>query len=134
MLTHQEIAAEKIQALTQMLKGETQRLLKGEKTELISLTNVPTRSIKQGSGFHPQKRSIIDPPEKALIAEGIVKAIRPGEGISVSLQTGTEGMIARSTLVSNFPERFTQGEHIRVAIRTITFDGKKDRIEFVLVE
>ena len=125
MLTHQEIVAEKIQALTQIVKGE--------KPEVLSLTNVPKTSTKQGTGFHSQKRSIIAPPGQALIAEGIVKEIRP-EGLAVSLQTGTEGMIARSTLVSSFSTRFTKGEHIRVAIRTITFDGKKNRIEFVLVE
>jgi hypothetical protein len=69
-----------------------------------------------------------------LISEGIVKEIRPEEGVFVSLQTGTEGMISKSTLVSNFSTLFTQGEHIRVAMHTITFDGKKNRIELVLVE
>jgi uncharacterized membrane protein YsdA (DUF1294 family)/cold shock CspA family protein len=141
MLTHQEkyrpyqeVATEKIQTLTHNVKREIQRLLEGKKPEFVSSTKVPTTSIKQGTSIHSLKRSIITPSKQALIADGIVKEIRPGEGVSVSLQTGTEGMIYKSTLVSNFSTHFTQGEHIRVAIHTITSDGKKNRIEFVLVE
>jgi uncharacterized membrane protein YsdA (DUF1294 family)/cold shock CspA family protein len=133
-LPYQEVATEKIQTLTHSVKREIQRLLEGEKPEAVSSTKVPTTSIKQGTGLHSSKRSIITPSRQALISEGIVKEIRPNEGVSVFLQTGTEGMISKSTLVNNFSTRFTQGEHIRVAIHTITSDGKKNRIEFVLVE
>jgi uncharacterized membrane protein YsdA (DUF1294 family)/cold shock CspA family protein len=132
-LPYQEVAIEKIQSLTHNVKRETQRLLEPEKPESVSLTKIPATSIKQGTGFHSPKRSIITPSRQALIAEGIVKEIRPGEGVSVSLQTGTEGMIPKATLVSNFSSRFTKGEHIRVSIHTISSDGKNP-IEFVLVE
>ena len=133
-LPYQEVATEKFRTLTHIVKRETQLLLEREKPEAVSLTKVPATSTKQGTGLHSSKRSIITPSKQALISEGIVKEVRPGEGVSVSLQTGTEGIITKSTLVSNFSTRFTQGEHIRVAIHTITSDGKKNRIEFVLVE
>ena len=133
-LPYQQAAIEKIQALTQSVKRETQHLLEREEPEAVSLTKVPTTSIRQGTGSHSPKRSIIGPSKQALIAEGIVKEIRPGQGVSVSLKTGTEGLIPKSTLVSNFSSRFTKGEHIRVAIHTISSDGKKNPIEFVLVE
>jgi uncharacterized membrane protein YsdA (DUF1294 family)/cold shock CspA family protein len=132
-LPYQKVAIEKIQSLTHNVKRETQRLLEPEKPEAVSLTKIPTTSIRQRTGFDSPKRSIIVPSKQALIAEGIVKEIRPGKGVSVSLQTGTEGMIPKSTLVSNFSSRFTKGEHIRVSIHTISSDGKNP-IEFVLVE
>jgi uncharacterized membrane protein YsdA (DUF1294 family) len=131
---YQEAAREQFQTLTDSIKRETQRLLGREDAGAVSSTRAPATSIRQGTGSHSPKRSIITPSEHALIAEGIVKEIRPGEGVSVSLQTGTEGMISKSTLVRDFSTRFTRGEHIRVALQTIASDGRKDRVEFVLVE
>ena len=89
-----------------------------------------TKQVKTG------RRSIIIPDKQLRIVKGVVKEIRPREGVIVLLQSGTgsKGILDKSTLVRDFPTRFMQGERIRVAIHTIKMRGNKTRIELILVE
>ncbi len=121
---YQQAAAEKAAAITHWTGKTLQRVVKRNET--------PSVPVKPSTG----KRSTAMPPKQARIVEGIVKAIRPKEGIVVAfaLEPGTEGIIDKSTLVNDFPTRFKQGEHLRVAIATASLDGKEKRIELVLVE
>jgi len=132
-LSYQNAAKRQFQTLSHSIIKETHRLLGKEDDGTVSSKTAPATSIRQGTNSHFSKRSNITPSTNALIAEGIVKEIRPREGVFVSLKTGTEGLILRSTLVSDFSTRFKQGEHIRVAIHTIA-DSNKNHIEFILVE
>ena len=112
-------AREKIQHLSAMIKLED------------ALTNVDhTETTEQVKTGH---RSIIIPDKQLHIVEGVVKEIRPREGVIVSIQLGT-GILDKSTLVNDFSTRFMQGERIRVAIHTIKMRGNKERIELILVE
>lgn len=82
------------------------------------------------------QRSIIIPDKQLRIVEGVVKEIRPLEGIIVSLQSGTgaKGIIDKSTLTKNFSSRFMPEERIQVAIYKIKMEGNKQRIDLILVE
>jgi len=112
-------AKEKILHLSEMINSEN------------ALTNVDhaemTEQLKTG------RRSIIIPDKQLHVVKGVVKEIRPREGVMVSLQLGT-GILDKSTLVNDFPTRFMQGELIQVAIHTIKMRGNKERIELILVE
>ncbi len=82
------------------------------------------------------RRSIIIPDKQLRVVKGVVKEIRPREGVIVSLQLGTEakGIIYKSTLADNFSTRFTPEELIQVAIHTIRMEGNRRLIELILVE
>lgn len=84
----------------------------------------------------PTRRSIATPARNARILAGIVKEVRPDEGVIVSLQTdtGSEGIIPKSTLIPNFVQHFRIGEKLQVAIQTITIADDQKRIELILVE
>ncbi|MBU1564743.1 MAG: DUF1294 domain-containing protein [Proteobacteria bacterium] len=140
VLTHQEAylpyqnaAKGLFQAFNHSNNKETYRLIEKEDDRALSSKTAPVISTRQGTDSHFPKRSIITASTNALIAKGIVKKISPKEGVFISLQTGTEGIIPRSTLVSDFSTRFKQGEHIRVAIHSIA-DSNKNRIDLILVE
>ncbi len=81
-------------------------------------------------------RSTIIPDKQLRIIKGIVKEIRPQEGVIVSLQLGTitKGIIDKSTLTKNFSTLFKPEESILVAIHTIKMKGNKKRIELILAE
>lgn len=129
----QNAAKEQFQAFTHSIKNETYRLLRKDDDRAVSSKTAAKSSIRQGAVSQIPKRSNITAVKNALIAEGIVKEIRQREGVFVTLKTGTEGIIPKSTLVSDFSTRFKQGEHIRVAINSIS-DNNKNRINFILVE
>lgn len=100
------------------------------------VTGVIDRQTPTQTQKCPIKRSIENPPDGALIVNGIVKEIRPAEGVIVALQkaNGTEGIIDKSTLVKDFSTMFTPGEHIQVAIKRITIEGEKKLIELELID
>ncbi len=110
-------------ALTSEDNAETTEQVKTGRRSIASDKQV----IKAGS------RSIIIPDKQLRIVKGVVKEIRPREGVFVSLKLGT-GILDKSTLVNDFPTRFMQGERILVAIHTIKIRGNKERIELILVE
>ena len=143
MFTHQDVYRSYRETLTghaqtlfSAITGETQRLFSRGQQAPTSNQAVRTDQPEQANPPQTGRRSIVLPAKNARIVAGIVKEIRPAEGVLVALQgqTGTEGMLAKATLVKNFATRFTPGEQIQVAIRAITIAGKQKRIELVLVE
>ncbi len=140
ILTHQETYRPYQQALTEHIhtmlrtvRGEIDHVLKRNDPEDIK---AQTERREQTSTSQRGNRSLITPAQHARILEGIVHEIRPREGVIVSLQSGTgsEGILEKSTLVHDFSTRFTKGERIQVVIHTITIEGKKKRLELLLVE
>lgn len=149
ILTHQETyrpyqqtVTEKVRSFVSDAKKEILRL-----SERISLedaltteeTTEPRRRSVIPSGKQSVKagrRSIMVPDKQVRVVQGIVKEIRPHEGVIVSLQSGSwdKGILDKSTLVNDFSTRFTLGERVRVAIHTIRMKGNKQRIELILVE
>ncbi|OQX25524.1 MAG: hypothetical protein BWK80_15180 [Desulfobacteraceae bacterium IS3] len=91
------------------------------------------QSIRQ---VKTDRRSIIIPDRQLRVVKGVVKEIRPQEGVIVSLQSGTEsiGIIDKSTLIDNFSAHFTPGERIQAAIHKISMEGNRKYIELILVE
>ncbi|WP_300464889.1 DUF1294 domain-containing protein [Desulfobacula sp.] len=136
-LTHQDIYRPYQQAVTEKARSFVNQARKKilHLSEMINsedaLTNVDhaetTEPVKIG------RRSIIIPDKQLHIVKGVVKEIRPREGVIVSLQLGT-GILDKSTLVNDFPTRFMQGECIQVAIHTIKMRRNTERIELILVE
>lgn len=136
-LTHQDIYQPYQQAVTEKARSfvnqarEEIRHLSGMINSKDVLTNVDhSETIEQ---IKTGRRSIIIPDKQLHIVKGVVKEIRPREGVIVSIQLGT-GILDKSTLVNDFPTRFMQGELIQVAIHTIQMRGNKERIELILVE
>jgi uncharacterized membrane protein YsdA (DUF1294 family)/cold shock CspA family protein len=140
ILTHQEIYQSYQQVLTEHVHTVT-RTVKEKIDHVLNRNGTEDRTEQTGTNdqIAPSQRgsrSLITPAQHAHILEGIVQEIRPQEGVIVSLQSGTggEGILDKSTLVRDFSTRFTKGEHIQVVIHTITIEGKKKRIELLLVE
>ncbi len=137
ILTHQDMyqpyqnaATEKARSFVNQAKEELLHLAEMINSEdaLINTDHAETtEQVKTG------RRSIITPDKQLHIVKGVVKEIRPREGVIVSLQLGT-GILDKSTLVNDFSTRFMQGEHIRVAIHTIKMRGNKESIQLILVE
>lgn len=149
-LTHQDIYRPYQQAVTEKARSFVNQAREEilHLSEMINsedaLTNVDhaetTEQVKTGRRsitldkqmIRTGHRSIIIPDKQLRIVKGVVKEIRPREGVIVSLQLGT-GILDKSTLVNDFSTRFMQGERIRVAIHTTKIRGNKERIELILV-
>ncbi len=125
-------AKEKILHLSEMINSED-ALTSEDRAETTEQVKTGRRSIPGKQVIRTGRRSIIIPDKHLRIVKGVVKEIRPREGVIVSLQLGT-GILDKSTLVNDFPTHFMQGERIRVAIHTIKMRGNKERIELILVE
>ena len=125
---YQHVVTVNVQSIIHSLRGQFERhsLKTAERAE-TSHSTTPSR---------PFSRSRVVPVQNARILGGIVKEIRPQQGVVVALQSGTgsEGIIQKNTLVHNFASTFTPGEHIAVAIQTITIEGKQKHIDLILVE
>jgi uncharacterized membrane protein YsdA (DUF1294 family)/cold shock CspA family protein len=140
-LTHQEeyffyqqSVVQKIEILNANLKREIQRLLAEEKPLVATSVHTPMKSAEQRVSLAAAGRSIVAPVEGTRVVEGIVTEIRLGEGVVVSIDSRTDGIIHKSTLVRNFSQVFKKGERIQVAVQGITFTGNKSSVELVLVE
>jgi uncharacterized membrane protein YsdA (DUF1294 family)/cold shock CspA family protein len=131
---YQRVVEEKIDLLRVNVNREAQRLFAEGKPLAPSNERTPKKSIEQRLSHPAAGRSIIAPKEGARIVEGIVMEIRPGEGVVVTFDSRTEGIIHKSTLVKNFSQFFNKGERLKVAVQAITFTGNKSNIELVLVE
>ena len=140
VLTHQDVYRPYQQAITtkarsfvDQAKEEIPRLL-----EMINLGDVLTSEehAEMAEQVKTGRRSIIIPDQQLRIVKGVVKEIRPREGVIVSLQSGTgsKGILDKSTLVNDFPKRFMQGERVQVAIYRIKMRKNKAHIELILVE
>jgi len=130
---YQQTVTEKARLFVDQVKEEIPHLSEmiNPEDELTSGEHAKTtEQVKTG------RRSIIIPDKQLRIVKGVVKEIRPREGVIVSLQSGTgsKGILDKSTLVNDFPARFTQGERVLVAIHAIKMRGDKARIELMLVE
>jgi uncharacterized membrane protein YsdA (DUF1294 family)/cold shock CspA family protein len=141
VLTHQEqyrpyqqIVAEKIQILINNAKTETNRLLTEENAKTLSGARKQTESTEQRTNRIPSGCSMVPPLEGMRIVQGVVKEIRQREGVVVTLDQGSEGMINKSNLVRDFSRCFKQGDRIRVAVQEIAFEGNQSRIRLLLVE
>ncbi|MCP4399593.1 MAG: hypothetical protein GY801_20110 [bacterium] len=130
---YQQALTEHVHIVTRTVRGTIEHVLNRNGSEDRTeqrRTSEQTAISSQGS------RSPIAPAHDAHILEGIVQEIRPRDGVIVSLQSGAgdEGILDKSTFVHDFTTRFTKGERIQVVMHTIAIEGKKKRIELVLVE
>jgi hypothetical protein len=131
---YQEMVTDQVQPLLHNGKQLIDRLLGGNNSEIALKEEKPAQSMAKVTTSHADRRSLTTPPKELMRAQGTVKEILPDEGVVVSLKSGTEGLIDKSTLVSNFPARFKKKEHVRVAVQAITSRGDMKRIEFLLVD
>jgi len=123
--------SERINSEYALTSEEHEETTEPVRTGRRSVTTSERQQVKAGH------RSIITPGKQVRIVKGVVREIRPREGVIVSLQlggTGAKGILDKSTLVNDFFTRFTIGERIRVAIHTIRMRENKKRIELILVE
>lgn len=132
--SYQEMVTDKVQPLIHNGKQLIDRLLGGNNSGIALKEAKPAQSKAKITTSRADHRSLIAPPKEMMIAQGTVKEIHPDEGVLVSMKSGTEGMIHKSTLVSNFPARFSKKEHVRVAVQAISAKGNVDCIELLLVE
>ncbi len=131
---YQDLVAEKVQTVLDVGKRTTSRLLGGNNAGTAVPQENPRQSMQPKAGSLSPHRSIIAPLPATRRVQGIVKEIRPGEGVVVSLDGGREGIISKSTLVKNFSPLFKRGEHLQVAVQAITFEGNASQIELILVD
>ena len=131
---YQEMAITAIRESFQAIEGVVSGLLANKNRVTVS-DNKPTETrSEQKSGVSSSHRSLVAPLQGTRTVSGVVKEIRPGEGVVVTLDGKREGMVKKSTLVANFPSLFKKGEQLQVAVQSITFSGKTGHIELILVE
>ncbi|MFH0782922.1 MAG: DUF1294 domain-containing protein [Pseudomonadota bacterium] len=131
---YQDLITEKVQILIDNTRRETGRLLAGDTSNILEKWRKLSKSSEKSPSRNGFGRSIIPPLKGARIVQGIVKEVRPGEGVVVSLDRGMQGMIARSTLVRDFSQLFRKEELVQVAVQAISFDGSTSRAELILVD
>ncbi len=131
---YQDFVTEKVRIFIDNTKRETGRFLAGDNANIIEKWRKSTKSSEKSADRKGLGRSTIPPLKGARIVQGIVKEIRPEEGVVVSLDRGMQGMIARSTLVRDFSQLFKKEELVQVAVQTISFEGNTRRVELVLVD
>jgi len=130
-LLYRQVVTEKTRSFVDQVKEEMPRLSEMKNSEVALTGEEQTKTATQ---VKTGRRSIIIPDNQLRIVNGVVTEVRPREGIIVSLQSGSKGIIDKFMLVNDFPARFVQGERVRVAIHTIKMRGNKQRIELILVE
>lgn len=131
--TYQRIVTEKFRSFVNRSEEHIPSLSKRVKLK-DALTG--SEHKKRAEQAETGSRSIIISDRKLRIVKGVVKEIRPQEGVIVSLQSGTKtyGIIDKSTLTDNFSTRFAPGEHVQVAIHTVKMKGNSQYIYLILVE
>lgn len=140
ILTHQEMYRTYQRVVTEKFRSFVNRseehILFLSKRVKLQDTLTGSEHKKRTAQTKTGSRSIIIPDRKLRIVKGVVKEIRPQEGVIVALQSGTKnyGIIHKSTLADNFSTRFTPGEHIQVAIHTVKMKGNSQYIYLILVE
>jgi uncharacterized membrane protein YsdA (DUF1294 family)/cold shock CspA family protein len=130
---YQNAAQRQLQAMAHNIKQEISRLVGNENHATYSLSSILENSGKPDTDSHLLKRSKATVARNTVIAEGIIKEILPEKGLLVTLKSGTEGIIPRSTLVNDFSKQFMKGEHIRISMSSIP-GSDKNSLEFILVE
>jgi uncharacterized membrane protein YsdA (DUF1294 family)/cold shock CspA family protein len=123
-----------IRGAFQTIEGTVSGLLANSNRATISKSELMQTRNEQKSGASFSHRSLVAPLQGTRTVSGVVKEIRPGEGIVVTLDGKKEGMVRKSTLVANFPSLFKKGEQLQVAVQSISFTGKTGHIELILVE
>lgn len=131
---YQQLAAKKARTLLDVGKRTTSRLLGENSAGTAAPQENPRKSRQPEAGSPSLHRSMIAPLPATRRVQGIVKEIRPGEGVVVFLDGGKEGIISKSALVRNFAPLFKKGEQIQVAVQSVTFEGNASRIELILVD
>ena len=131
---YQQLAVEQLQTLVDGGKRATSRLLGKDNGGTAATPEKPRQAIQPMAGSPAVHRSIIAPLPATRRVQGMVKEIRLGEGVVVSLDGGKEGLISKSTIVRNFSPLFKKGEKIQVAVQAITFEGNASHIELILVD
>lgn len=131
---YQAFVTENVRILIDNTKRETERFLANDNANIMEKWRKFSKSSKKSADRNGFGRSTIPPLKGARIVQGIVKEIRPDDGVVVLLDQGMLGMIGRSSLVYDFTKYFKKEERVQVAVQTISFEGNTGRVELVLVD